>query len=270
MKKLKRNKIPLLLAIIIGFILLVGAGKIFLDAIYVPVIIMYHSVGPEETALESGYGGKLNVSPEAFGKQMKFLRDKNYNVIPLTEFIERVKKGEKIPHKTLAITFDDGLKNNFTNAYPVLKKYGLPATMFVITDFIGEEDFITWSQIREMQDGGIFIGSHTMSHVWLPSLNEEGIREELAVSKKILERMTQRDITTLSYPLGAFDERVKKIAEETGYIGAVTTNPGRKYPKNDPYALKRIRISMTSGSLLTFWIETSGYYTFIKEVRDDD
>ena len=109
-----------------------------------------------------------------------------------------------------------------------------------------------------------------MSHVWLPSLNEEGIREELAVSKKILERMTQRDITTLSYPLGAFDERVKKIAEETGYIGAVTTNPGRKYPKNDPYALKRIRISMTSGSLLTFWIETSGYYTFIKEVRDDD
>jgi len=261
----KRILVPFLILTVI----LIIAGKLFLDAIYVPVIVMYHSVGKKSSALD-GYGPKLNVSTEAFQKQMKFLRERDYKVIPLTEFINRIKKKEKLPRKTIAITFDDGLKNNFTDAYPILKKYNLPATIFVSTDFIGEEKFLTWNDIRIMQDNQITIGSHTMSHKWLPSLTKSDIYEELSVSRKILERMTGRNIEVLSYPLGGFDEAVKEQAKNAGYIGAVTTNPGRKYPKNDIYALKRVRISMTSNNLLTFWIETSGYYTFIKEIRDED
>ena len=263
------DKKRILVPFLICAVLFVIAGKLFLDAIYVPVIVMYHSVGKQSSALD-GYGPKLNVSTEAFRKQMKFLREHGYKVIPLTEFINRIKKKEKIPRKTIAITFDDGLKNNFTSAYPILKNYNLPATVFVSTDFIGEEKFLSWSDIRIMQDNKITIGSHTMSHKWLPSLKEDDIHEELSVSKKILERMTGRNIEVLSYPLGGFDQMVKEQAKKAGYIGAVATNPGRKYPKNDIYALKRVRISMTSDNLLTFWIETSGYYTFIKETRDED
>lgn len=265
-QKNKRVKILFILLFVVG--MAVGV-KIFLDAVYVPVIIMYHSVGSKDTALDD-YGPKLNVLPYAFYKQMKFLKDHNYKVIPLADFIERIARGERIPHKTIAITFDDGLKNNFTCAYPVLEKYGLPAIIFIPPDYVGKEKYLTWNEIKTMQANNISIGSHTMSQAWLPDLDEDSIRRELVDSKRVLEQITGYPVNTLSYPSGAFDDRVKTIAMEAGYIGAVSTNPGRKQPKNDPYALKRIRISMTSDNLLVFWIETSGYYTFIKEIRDDD
>lgn len=264
-----KNKKLISAVFIAAIVAFFWAGKLFLDAIYVPVILMYHSVGEECTALD-GYDAKLNVSPRAFAKQMKFLNDHRYKVIPLAEFIERVKRGERIPRKTIAITFDDGVENNFYYAYPALKRYNFPATIFVVADFIGKEKFLGWDKIKTMQEDNISIGSHTVTHAWLPALSEEEIRRELVGSKKILESRTGRKAETLSYPLGGFDERVERIAEDAGYIGAVATNPGGKYPGDDPYALKRIRISMTSDNPFVFRIETSGYYTFIKEHRDED
>ena len=257
------------LIIIIALGAILGSGKLFLDSIYVPVIIMYHSVGEKETSLDS-YGPKLIVRSETFAKQMRFLKDNNYKIIPLALFIEKIKKGERIPPKTIAITFDDGLRNNFLNAYPLLKKYDFPATIFVITDFVGKEKFLTWNDIKTMQRNNISIGSHTLSHRWLPDLERDEIYNELIKSKVVLEENTDQKIETLSYPLGGFNHRVKRIAKASGYIGAVTTNPGKTRPNDDPYALKRIRISMTSDNLFTFWFETSGYYTFIKEHRDSD
>ena len=268
-KKLAKNKKLLISIVVIAAAFFFFAGKLFLDAVYVPVIIMYHSVGKEGRTLD-GYGAKLNVSPAAFAKQMKFLHDHSYNVVPLAEFIKRIKTDENIPPMTITITFDDGLKNNFLHAYPILKKYNFPATIFIATDFVGKEKFLSWDDIRTMQENNISIGSHTVSHRWLPALDERSIHRELYNSKKLLEEMTGREIKTLSYPLGAYNEKVKKIAKETGYIGAVATNPGPTKPKDDIFALKRIRISMTSDNLLVFLIETSGYYTFIKEVRDED
>ena len=267
-KKLFRNKRILFPVLIAATVIFLSGAKLFLDRIYVPVILMYHSVGEKATALD-GYGPKLSVSRDAFRKQMKFLRDRNYKVIPLEEFIERIKAGKKIPSRTVAITFDDGLKNNFTDAYPILKEYSLPATIFVITDSVGKEKFLTWSDMITMQENNISMGSHTASHAWLPDLDEMGLFAELLGSRGTLEERTGKKVKTLSYPLGGFNDKVKEAARKLGYIGAVATNPGPAYPDGDPYALKRIRISMTSDNLFIFWIETSGYYTFIKEIRDE-
>ena len=151
-----------------------------------------------------------------------------------------------------------------------MKRHSFPATIFVATDFIGEDKFLNWNEIETMQKNNISIGSHTASHRWLPSLTKEEIKKEFTSSKNILENKTGYKIETLSYPLGGFNKGIEKIAKEVGYLGAVATNPGKGKPDNDPYALKRIRISMTSDNLFTFWVETSGYYTFIKERRDDD
>jgi len=252
------------------FIAVVLGLKIFLSSVYVPAILMYHSVGDPQAATLDGYADKLNVTPETFENQMRFLKEHNYNVIPLNKMVERIRTKERIPHKTVAITFDDGLKNNFTNAYPILKKYGLPATIFVAVDFVGGKKFLTWNQIREMQENGISIGSHTMSHKWLTLRDKGEPEKEIFESKAVLERVTGKKIYMLSYPLGRHNEETKRIVKEAGYIGAVATNPGPKKPKDDIYALKRVRISMSSASMLVFRIETSGYYTFIKEVRDDD
>lgn len=267
-KRGKKSKLFLTLVISIPVIILF-LGKLFLDAIYVPVILMYHSVDRGEKLLE-GYDGKLIVSPETFRKQMKFLRDWNYKVIPLADFMEKIKAGERIPRKTVAITFDDGYRDNYLYAYPVLKEYGLPATIFVLVNFIGKRHFLTWEDIRSMEKDAISIGSHTLSHAWLPDLDESSLKRELLESKRILERNTGQKIETLSYPLGAFNGKVKSAAREAGYIGAVATSPGRKKPKDDPYALKRVRISMSSENMFAFWGETCGYYTFIKEIRDNE
>lgn len=262
-----RSKLKYFIAVLI-LVCIFYAGKVFLDRIYVPVIIMYHSVGDQGTALD-GYGDKLNVSTESFDKHMTFIKIFNYKVIPLREFIERIKNGEKIPQGTIAITFDDGVKNNFEEAYPILKKYGFTATIFVPTDFIGKEKFLNWNEIKIMQRDNISIGSHTESHTWLPSMTYKEIQKELRNSKEILEKNTGVKIDLFSYPLGGFDERVKRIAKEEGYVGAVSTNPGEKSLPNDIYALKRVRISETANNPITFLVETSGYYTFIKEKRDD-
>ncbi|MBN1354236.1 MAG: polysaccharide deacetylase family protein, partial [Candidatus Omnitrophica bacterium] len=185
--------------IIITITVIVVAARFLSNAVYVPVIIMYHSIGDENAALD-GYGGKLNVDEAVFEKQIRFLYDHKYNVIPLDEFIRRIKRKEHIPRKTVSITFDDGLRNNFTKAYPVLKKYGFPATIFVATDFIGKDKFLTWDDMKTMQKNNIKIGSHTVSHAWLPDLSENDIRKELFESKKILEDGTGRTIELLSYP----------------------------------------------------------------------
>lgn len=266
MKKALSNKKSILL---ISAVLLFFGVRYFLNLIYTPVIIMYHSVG-ERGTIPSGYRNKLNVEPAIFERQMKFLRDNNYNVITLEEFVKRIKQKKPIPRKTIAITFDDGLKNNYLNAYRVLKKYELPATVFVITGSVSKENFMTWEDMRKMDKTIITIGSHTQSHAYLPSLDSASVRRELKNSKEVIEKNLGVETVLLSYPLGAFTEEVKKIARETGYIGAVATNPKKGYPKNDPYALKRIRISESSKNMFVFWLETSGYYTFIKEIRDED
>lgn len=248
--------------------LTLAGGRLFLNSVYVPVILMYHSVGEEDT-VPGGYGEKLNVSPRVFARQMQFLKDRGYKVIPLYDFVEKIARNERIPPKTVTITFDDGLRNNFLLAYPELKKHGFPATIFVTSDFIGKEYFLNTRDMEIMQKNNISIGSHTASHNWLPDMDHAALARELSGSKEILEEKTGREIRLLSYPLGGFDGRVKKAARDAGYIGAVATNPGKNYPYSDLYALKRIRISMTSDNLLVFWLEISGYYTFIKEMRDD-
>lgn len=232
---------------------------------YVVPILMYHKVDKNDS-LES----KLAVSPQVFEKQMNFLARNKYKVISLNQLVSLIKAKSKIPQNTIVITFDDGYENNYSQAYPILKKYNLPATIFIIVDFINKPGYMTQGQLRELaQSGLITLGSHTMSHPVLSKIDEKLLDEEIAGSKRVLEEKISMPVTLLSYPLGAFSESVRRKVIEAGYKGAVATNPGKNYPSDDAYALKRMRISENAGNMFVFWIELSGYYTFIKEHRDD-
>ena len=269
MKKPYANKTILYLFILAVVVIASLFGiRMLMDAAYVPVIIMYHSVGSENIDI-GGYEDKLNVPMQVFRDQMRFLSEHDYKVIPLENFVNKIKRGEKIPRKTIAITFDDGLRNNFLMAYPILKEYNFPATFFVISGFVGQKSYVTWDDLSAMSKDVISIGSHTLFHKWLPDKKRPEIEKELVESRIMLENNTGRKVLTLSYPLGGFSEEVKEMAREAGYIGACATNPGREYRSDDPYALKRIRISASSKNVFVFLVETSGYYTFIKEIRDD-
>lgn len=248
----------------LGLAVLIIAVRIFLFAIYVPPILMYHSLDANEDI------SKLSLSPVGFARQMEFFYEHNYNVVSLEEMVDLIKHKKKIPPRTITITFDDGFRNNFLCGHPVLKKYNFPATIFVITNFVGKKGYMTWEDIRQLEKDDITIGSHTKSHLWLPSLSEEKLKDEIFGSKEILEKNTGYEIKFISYPIGAYNKKVKEMVKDAGYVAALATNPGPSKKWDDIYALKRIRISRTSNNLLTFWIETSGYYTFIKELRDEE
>ena len=230
---------------------------------YVVPVLMYHSIDNND------HTTKLSVSPESFARQMEFLSKNHYNVVGLEKIAVYMQKKEKMPPRTVAITFDDGFMNNYEYAYPVLKRHSLPATIFMIVDKIDHPGWLSWKELKEMSDSGVItIGSHTKSHPWLTSTDDRVLKYELEESKKILENGLGRPVNFLCYPFGMYDDRVKKAAKDAGYLCAVTTDPGRFKTNSDIYAIKRVRISRTADNLFVFWIKTCGWYTWVKEHRD--
>ncbi|MFQ5680788.1 MAG: polysaccharide deacetylase family protein [Candidatus Omnitrophota bacterium] len=232
---------------------------------YVLPVLMYHRVDGQQSLVS-----KLAVSPRAFERQMRFFSRHRYNVISLKNAVGLLKDGEKIPAKTVVITFDDGYEDNYSTAFPILKKYNIPATIFVIVDFIGHKGYLNEQELRELAAHPLItIASHTLSHRVLTELSPRERKDEIYRSGRLLEKKIGRSVELFSYPLGAFDPAARRMVISAGYLGAVATNPGKDYPRHDIYALKRLRISENCGNMFVFWAETSGYYTFIKEHRDD-
>lgn len=248
--------------VILGAIIFVNIGR----RAYVVPILMYHSVNTG-AAKEN----RLVVSPETFEWQVRFLKERRYNVVTLEELSSLIRAKKKIPDKTVAITLDDGYRDNFTYAFPVLKKYGLRATFFIIVNEVGrmQGDRLNWEQLRKMQDSGLItIGSHAVGPDPLTKIkSEEELRRQIFDAKKILEEKLGRPVETFAYPEGRFNAHIRQLVIDAGYKVAVATSPGRDYPNDDTYALKRIRISENAKNLFVFWLKASGFYTFMKERR---
>jgi len=249
-------------AIFIIVLLLAG----FIRQQYVIPILMYHLVNSNASPDD-----KLTVSVDIFERQMRFLKDHRYNVVSLEEAASLIRDKKKVPPKTIALTFDDGYKDNYTHAFPILKKYNLPATIFVIINEMDrpQNDRLSWDEIKTMRDSGIItFGSHTLTHPYLIKVDSEPeLRRQIFDSKKILEEKLGIPVNAFSYPAGGFNSHVRQLVVEAGYKLAVASNPGKKFSNKDIFVLKRLRISSNAGNLLVFWIETSGYYNFIRELK---
>lgn len=256
----------ILLLLFLSFCVWVG----FVFTHYTPPILMYHYVNDEEP-LKS----KLGISPKTFERQMRFLREHKYNILSLDELADLIKNKKKMPPKTVAITFDDGYLDNYTNVFPVLKKYRIPATIFVVVDRLGRrygnDYYVDAAQLKEMLDSGLItIGSHSLSHPNLSEdLSEDELKKEIGQSKQTLEEMLAVPIKFFSYPFGGVSRKARDLVREFGYKAAVGTNFPKGYPSDDIFALKRLRISENARNLLIFAIEASGFYNYIKEQRDD-
>lgn len=256
---------------ILGILIAFGVWLSVVLSHYTVPILMYHYVNDEEPSRS-----RLGVSPATFKRQMRFLSEHKYNVIPLEELAELIRNKRKIPPKTAAVTFDDGYLDNYTQAYPILKKYNIPATIFVVINRIGKhmgnDDYMSWAQIKELSESGLItIGSHSMNHPNLSEIkSEEEMESEILESKNILEESLGRKVDLFSYPFGGINHLARSIVMSAGYKAAVGTNFPKGYPNDDIYALKRLRISETSRNMFVFGIVVSGHYTFIKENRDDD
>lgn len=249
---------------LVALIFAISAGIFFysIKDKYVVPILMYHSV---DTVTESR--NKLKITVQTFRKQMQFLKAHKYNILPLNKLVLLIKEKKIIPKNTVVITFDDGMENNFIFAYPVIKEFKIPVTIFLIVDEIGKFERLTLTQIKEMQDSGLVnFGSHSLGPEPLVNIkSDEEIKRQIFDSRKILEDKLGVKVNLFSYPEGFFNDKIKKMVIDAGYIGAVATIPGLGFANDDIFVLKRLRISESAKNMVNFYGQISGYYMIFKE-----
>ena len=195
-------------------------------------VLGYHDFS--ETAPETA----MRIRTSKFRKQMEVIRQLGITVVPMADFTAW-KKGEKeLPEKSILLTFDDGWKSFYTDAYPILKEFGYPYTMFLYKDYVdGGGKALTTPMIQDMIAGGATIGSHSVSHpypITVKSFRKKGpvpydayLRKEMGESKIFLESKFQVKVTTYAFPGGYFTEEMEKIGDEFGYDYMFTVLPGK-------------------------------------------
>jgi peptidoglycan/xylan/chitin deacetylase (PgdA/CDA1 family) len=224
-------------------------------------VLMYHHVAPRPDDM-------VTVTPEIFEGQMRHLAEAGYRAISLEDLLRCI-RGEMSPGgRTVAITFDDAWVDNYLFAYPILERYGLPAAVFVVTDWADSESGVSpplpgdvlphreakkaaeggkggvalgWELIGRMRTGGrISFYSHTRSHRKCDRIPGAEVREELRRSKETLETRLGVPCPFLCWPYGKFDDDALRMAREAGYRAIFTTRHGVVRRGADPFAIPRI------------------------------
>ena len=208
------------------------------------MVLNYHKIDDMDISLA--------VPPADFERQMEYLSQKGYNVITVDDFRAAVEDGKELPKNAVLITFDDGYADNYTNAYPILKKYKFPATIFVITDFVGKENYLTWDNLRQMQKDGISIESHTATHKSLTDLSDEDLRRELVASREKIESELGTKVSFIAYPTGAYNLHIAQLTKEAGYMGAFTVKYGNADENSNVYAIERVPVFHTENTMKSF------------------
>lgn len=214
------------------------------ESVTVPVL-MYHyiRVNPNQN---DKVGYSLSVTPSNFSTQMDYLAAHGYHTISLDEMGAALLSHAALPQKPIVITFDDGYADCHDTALPILQSHGFKAVNFVITGLVGAPNYLTWGQIDEMKNSGVFtFGSHTITHRALYSLDNKSIKTEVTESKDILQSNLGYPINWFAYPYGAgaFDSRVSNIVRQAGYIGAFGTNYGANQNTDYMFRLPRVRVN---------------------------
>jgi len=208
-------------------------------------VLLYHSV--------DNSGSVISITPSEFRAHMEYFHHSGYRTISLEEYLKYLQADTKLPQRAVVLTFDDGFKNNYSEALPVLRKFGFTASIFIVTNRIGgtcswEKDesipeipMLSWDEIREMNDYGIDFGAHSCSHPHLSKISKERLKNELLNSKWIIESQINRPVKFLSYPYSDFNRETTETARECGFLAAFGgVDFSLNNTKEDLYNLKRL------------------------------
>ena len=241
-------RIFLLLLFLVGY----TAGLFAKEEQNGAVVFMYHRFG------ESRYPS-TNIKMEQFAYQLEYLKTHHYNVWPLSKIIATLKKGKVLPPKTVGLTMDDAYRSVYVRAYPLLKKYHFPFTVFVNTAPVDKHygAFMTWEQMREMSRSGAEFGNHTMTHPsfvsFLP-LGKEQMRQKITKELQGAETRLQKELGSsyvkiVAYPFGEYTNEIRDIISTLGYsacaqMGGVVTGQTNlaeipRFPMSERFATKR-------------------------------
>ncbi|MDO5516123.1 MAG: polysaccharide deacetylase family protein [Clostridium sp.] len=214
-------------------------GLVINDNRGIPVI-GYHSIGSDSTGTSP-----LVISPEKFRKHLKTLADRGYTTLTLKQVEDYLLNDEPIPAKSVLLTFDDGYEDNYTNMFPILKEFKMNAVIFVIPTYLDSGEYLKRSQVKEMSDYGIDIESHTYTHKRLGDLPYEEQLKELTLSKKAVNDITGKDVTSIAYPEGIYNEDTIKAVKEAGYKMGFTIKRGYADRDDDIFELNRVCVDHT-------------------------
>jgi peptidoglycan/xylan/chitin deacetylase (PgdA/CDA1 family) len=198
-------------------------------------VLMYHSIIYEKN-------NSARVPKEIFEQQMKWLFDNGYKTLSLDKLCEHLQTKTGFPEKCVIITFDDGYIDNYTNAFPILKKYGFTATIFMISGNINTGGYLTEQQLKELSNNGISIQGHTVTHPYLDNLSYTKQYSELASSKAALEAITGKRVDFLTYPFGKYNNDTIKALKSLDYKMAFRMSGGFANLSDAQYELPRVYV----------------------------
>lgn len=206
-------------------------------------ILMYHylstpPVGADAIRLD------LSVSPDLFENHLAYLREAGYETISFQQLALALSRDQSLPPKPVIITFDDGYRDNYQNAFPLLKQYGYSATFFIFTQPIdtANVDFLSWDMVREMHQAGMEIGSHSHTHPDLRNRSEEFLHNQIVTSKALIEQNLGDKVHAFAYPSGLYDEATIRMVKSADFWAAVTTQWGGQHIYDQRFTLSRVRV----------------------------
>jgi peptidoglycan/xylan/chitin deacetylase (PgdA/CDA1 family) len=219
----------------------VNKGGLTVDGYQVVPILCYHRFAENCKSPQC-------MPTHIFDQQMKYLKDNNYRVVTLEEVLGFLNYRHPLPKRSVVITIDDGYRSGYDIAYPILKKYGFTATLFIYTDYVGiSRSAITWDQLRDLKAQGFEVGSHTVSHCDLTRKRDgeddqtymARIKKELLVSKQIIDKELDQDTIYFAYPYSNYNQRILHLSHQVGYKIGLSVKRGGNPFFSDPLTLKR-------------------------------
>ena len=218
-------------------------------------ILLYHYVEYVKDSKDN-IRQSLNIQPSTFELQLLTLKNAGYTFITARELGEVIEGRRALSEKPVLLTFDDGHWDFNTIVLPLLKKYQIKATLYVITGFIGGSDFMSDKQVQEVVDSGLVdVGAHTVNHIPLSGKLFPVVKYEIESSKNFLEKRYKLDVVSFAYPNGAFDNNSVNIVKEAGYTTSMSTIPGVEQSDQNRFFLYRLRPGYRTGDELLRYLE---------------
>lgn len=230
-------------------------------------IITYHSI--------DDCGSVISTAPAVFKRQVCALDEAGYEAITLRELVSSLEQ-RSMPAKPIVLTFDDGFRNFYTEAFPTLVDHGYRATVFLVTDFCGRHndwsgnpanfprsEILNWEEIREISAEGIEFGSHTKTHPDLTRISKEAMENEIIGSKAELDDVLGIETASFAYPFGKNNESVKRTAA-ANFKSATSTALGKVTPKSDLHELERVDAYYLTNQRIFDLLDTSIFDNYLR------
>lgn len=206
-------------------------------------ILMYHYIRTPPSKYVDRVGYNLSVSPQDFELQMDWLGSHGYHPVDFNDVRAYFAGAKPLPSKPVVITLDDGYRDLYTTAYPILASHGFKAVAYIVSGFVGWRQYVTSDQIIEMDHHGIEIADHTVNHANLTRAAWPQLMNELVDSKRFLEKLVGHPVVDFAYPSGRFDQTVITALRQTGYDTAVTEIYSTVHSRADRYTWTRVRVA---------------------------